>query len=99
MADGFDALFAALAGDGGTARSGRGLDGKLARLAGAGAAPVPREPGQALSAMLGARAHHAGSHLAVPSAASVGHGRPAYMARSATQAAHALLLALARAEG
>lgn len=98
MADGINGLFAALAGDSGAgdfARLGHGIGGELGRIAGAGAV-TPPEPGHALSATLGARSHGAGSHLAVPQTAHAGRGRPAYMARTGTQAARALALALSR---
>ncbi len=103
MADGIDALFAALAGDtgggGGLARSGRGVERSFAGIDAANTGLSPPEPGQALSAQLSAPAHHGGTHLPLARPAHAGRGRPAYMGRSATQSARGLVLALSRAEG
>ena len=101
MADGFDALFAALDGSGGGGELAVLQRGLEKGAAGIGMhAVLPGDPAHVLSAELGTRAHSAGSHL--PQAvrgAQASRGRPRYMAATATQTARALIAALTRAGG
>ena len=99
MADGIDALFAALdgggGGDGALAGLQHGLEKGVAAIS-AGHAVLLPDPARQLSAELGTRAHGAGSHLpqAVRGALA---SRRRYMAPTSTQAARALIAALTRA--